>query len=57
MERDAHKRRDDDDRAETAEGTINEEPACGEEQADGATGVSQAAYDKAKNDAVKDVHG
>ncbi len=56
MERETHKPHDG-DRAETAKAPAKEEPVRDEGGADGVTGVSQTAYDKAKNDAVKDVHG
>jgi len=56
MERETHKPHDG-DRAETAKATAKEEPARDEGEANGVTGVSQTAYDKAKDDAVKDVHG
>ncbi len=56
MERETHKPHDG-DRAETAKATAKEEPVRDEGGADGVTGGSQTAYDKAKNDAVKDVHG
>jgi len=56
MERETHKPHNG-DRAETAKATAKEEPARDEGGADGVTGGSQTAYDKAKDDAVKDVHG
>lgn len=57
MERDTHKRRDDNDRSETPGAMTNEKATRGKGEADGVTGVSQDAYEEAKDDAVKDVHG
>jgi len=57
MERNTDTRRNGDDRTEIPDATTNEEPTWGEGGADGATGITQAAYDKAKDDAVKDIHG
>jgi len=56
MERETHKPHDG-DRAETTKAPAKKEPARDKGGADGVTGVSQTAYDKAKNEAVKDVHG
>lgn len=57
MERDVRERREADDRVETPQVKADEEPTRGEGHADGATGVSQAAYDEAKDEATKDIHG
>lgn len=57
MERDTHKRRDDNDRSEAPGAMTNEKATRGKGEADGVTGVSQDAYEEAKDDAVKDVHG
>ncbi len=60
MERDADKQRDRNNGAKTAEGATDTNPTQGEEGAegvDGTTEVSKGTYDKAKDDAVKDIHG
>lgn len=53
-ERETDMRRDGDDRVGTDDAKTREESARGEREADGATGVSQVTYDKAKDDATRD---
>jgi len=57
MERDTNKRRDDNDCSGTLDAMTNEKATRGKGEADGVTGVSQDAYEEAKDDATKDIHG
>ena len=57
MERDADQQRDGDNRAKTAEGATDKNPKGGEEGAKGTSEVSKGTYDKAKDEATKDIHG